>query len=340
MRALSGRLHRVGGAAAPVAVAVAVLAISLLASGLSRRSTEPSSFTPGAPSGGATRTWVSGVGDDANPCSRTAPCKTFAGAISKTASPGGQIDALDPGGFGGVTIQKGITISGAPTGTAGVLTSGTNAIVVNALSTEMVTLKNLHINGIATGGSLAGVKFLAGKSLTIEDSVIENFGVGVLFNPAAGGTLIIRNSVISNGVNSGVEVSSTSGTSKVEIINSQINGWQYGVRALDNAKVSVRSSNVSNNSVGGLGCTTSTASHCTLTAEENEITHNGAGVYAGRTSTGVATVSLYGNTISFNNQGIIHPGSAGGGVKIVSFGDNRLSGNGADGTATETKTRL
>jgi hypothetical protein len=60
----------------------------------------------------ATRTWVSGVGDDANPCSRTAPCKTFAGAISKTA-PGGEIDALDPGGFGALTITKSITIDGA-----------------------------------------------------------------------------------------------------------------------------------------------------------------------------------------------------------------------------------
>jgi hypothetical protein len=79
----------------------------------------------------ATRTWVSGVGDDANPCSRTAPCKTFAGAISKTAA-GGEINVLDPGGFGGVTITKSISII-AEGVEAGVLVSGTNAIVVNAL---------------------------------------------------------------------------------------------------------------------------------------------------------------------------------------------------------------
>src|SRR5215212_10831892 len=78
----------------------------------------------------ATRTWVSGVGDDANPCSRTAPCKTFAGAISKTAA-GGEINAIDPGGFGGVTITKSLTIRGRG-GTAGALVSGTNAIVINA----------------------------------------------------------------------------------------------------------------------------------------------------------------------------------------------------------------
>src|SRR3954471_3545021 len=77
----------------------------------------------------ATRTWVSGVGDDANPCSRTAPCKTFAGAISKTATDG-EINCLDPGGFGGVTITKAITIASEVE--AGVLVSGVNAIIVNA----------------------------------------------------------------------------------------------------------------------------------------------------------------------------------------------------------------
>src|SRR6267378_6234494 len=78
----------------------------------------------------ATRTWVSGVGDDVNPCSRTAPCKTFAGAISKTAACG-EIDALDPGGFGAVTITKSITIDG--TGTfASILASGQNGIIINA----------------------------------------------------------------------------------------------------------------------------------------------------------------------------------------------------------------
>src|SRR5919198_6054446 len=78
----------------------------------------------------ATRTWVSGVGDDANPCSRTAPCKTFAGAISKTAA-GGEISALDPGGFGAVTITKSITINGDGT-LASIVASLTNGIIINA----------------------------------------------------------------------------------------------------------------------------------------------------------------------------------------------------------------
>src|SRR5277367_490570 len=84
----------------------------------------------------ATRTWVSGVGDDANPCSRTAPCKTFAGAISKTAA-SGEINCIDPGGFGALTITKAITID--CTGVeAGVLVSGTNGFVVAAATTDVV----------------------------------------------------------------------------------------------------------------------------------------------------------------------------------------------------------
>src|SRR5437899_11215961 len=89
----------------------------------------------------ATRTWVSGDGDDVNPCSRTAPCKTFAGAISKTAACG-EIDALDPGGFGAVTITKSMTIDG--TGTmASILAAGTAGVIVNALSTDVITLRGL-----------------------------------------------------------------------------------------------------------------------------------------------------------------------------------------------------
>src|SRR5579885_2827478 len=102
----------------------------------------------------ATRTWVSGVGDDANPCSRTAPCKTFAGAISKTAA-GGEIDALDPGGFGTVTITKAITIDGTPF-QAGVLAAGVNGIVVTAGTSDIVVLRGLSIQGQGTG--LDGIK--------------------------------------------------------------------------------------------------------------------------------------------------------------------------------------
>src|SRR5438093_13689541 len=119
----------------------------------------------------ATRTWVSGVGDDANPCSRTAPCKTFAGAISKTAV-GGEIDAIDPGGFGAVTITKSITIDGGGT-FASILAAGTTGVIVNAGASGVVTLRNLSING--AGNGVHGIRILTAAAVNIENCVIFGF---------------------------------------------------------------------------------------------------------------------------------------------------------------------
>src|SRR5947209_2287253 len=124
----------------------------------------------------ATRTWVSGVGDDANPCSRTAPCKTFAGAISKTAD-GGEIDCIDPGGFGTVTITKSITIDGDGT-FASILNAGTNGINVNdsasgAPNTKVVRIRNISIQGFGTG--FIGINFTSAKALPVENCVISVF---------------------------------------------------------------------------------------------------------------------------------------------------------------------
>src|SRR6266567_2463240 len=127
----------------------------------------------------ATRTWVSGVGDDVNPCSRTAPCKTFAGAISKTAT-GGEINVLDPGGFGAVTITKAITISSEGF-EAGVLVSGTNGIVVNTPNAnDVVVIRGLDIEGLGTG--LSGIKVLTGGNVYVEKCTINRFSIGIDFD--------------------------------------------------------------------------------------------------------------------------------------------------------------
>src|SRR5947207_8809791 len=125
----------------------------------------------------ATRTWVSGVGDDVNPCSRTAPCKTFAGAISKTADKG-EIDCLDPGGFGTVTITKSITIDGTTgAGFGSILAAGTNGVNVNDSATAspnsiIVYLHNLSINGAGSG--FDGIRFTSGKQLYVDSCTIFN----------------------------------------------------------------------------------------------------------------------------------------------------------------------
>ncbi|MGY8706279.1 right-handed parallel beta-helix repeat-containing protein [Bradyrhizobium sp. 18BD] len=143
----------------------------------------------------ATRTWVSGVGDDANPCSRTAPCKTFAGAISKTAA-FGEINVLDPGGFGGVTITKSISITS--TFEAGVLVSGTNGIVVNLPSaSDRVLLQGLDIEGLGTG--INGVQIVGSGTTTIVNCAIRHFtGNGVNLVGTSGARAVVKDSIITN----------------------------------------------------------------------------------------------------------------------------------------------
>src|SRR6476619_4682496 len=129
----------------------------------------------------ATRTWVSGVGDDLNPCSRTAPCKTFAGAISKTAKDG-EISVLDPGGYGAVTITKSIYINGTHgAGYGSIINALVNGIIINITDVndvrKAVRLRALDINGASTG--INGVSILAANNVWIEDSVIDgNTGNG------------------------------------------------------------------------------------------------------------------------------------------------------------------
>lgn len=139
----------------------------------------------------ATRTWVSGVGDDANPCSRTAPCKTFAGAIGKTAA-GGEINVLDPGGFGAVTITKSITIR-SDSFTASILVSGTNGVVINAGAGDRVILEGLEFEGLNTG--LSGVNVLQAREVVVRKTTIRNFTVaGITLNSATKVRLVVEDS--------------------------------------------------------------------------------------------------------------------------------------------------
>jgi Right handed beta helix region len=175
----------------------------------------------------ATRTWVSGVGDDANPCSRTAPCKTFAGAISKTAT-GGEIDALDPAGYGAVTITKGITIDGGGGQVASVLASGTNGVVVQAGPTSVVTLRNLRINGIeGTGaGGLNGIRYLSGAALHVENCNIFGFtGDGINVATSTSGALFVTDTFLTNNGN-GIQIAPTAGNVRSSLVR---------VRAHDNS---------------------------------------------------------------------------------------------------------
>lgn len=164
---------------------------------------------PGVAHAQATRTWVSGVGDDVNPCSRTAPCKTFAGAISKTAE-GGEISVLDPGGFGTLTITKSISIV-ASGDLAGVVSSGTNGIIINADPTDSVFIDGLDIEGVNSASTgYAGVKILKAGKVVIRNTSIRDYvgaglgapaptnGTGILVQSTAAVDVLLENVILSN----------------------------------------------------------------------------------------------------------------------------------------------
>jgi len=199
----------------------------------------------------ATRTWVSGVGDDANPCSRTAPCKTFAGAISKTAA-GGEINVLDPGGFGAVTITKSISIVNEGS-LGGILASLTNGVIVNAGANDVVVLRGLDING--AGNGINGIRFLAGGALHVENCTIYGFtGKGIDARPTTASVLFVTDTIIRNnqGATGGAilvaPVAPATVVGTIERVRMQRN--RFGVRAEDGARVTVRDSVATGNSNG------------------------------------------------------------------------------------------
>ena len=154
----------------------------------------------------ATRTWVSGVGDDVNPCSRTAPCKTFAGAISKTAT-GGEINTLDSGGYGAVTIKRSITIDGTGS-VSSILAAGTTGIIIDLTdpkdAAKTVRIRGLSINGAGSG--VQGINVIAANRVSIEDSVIDGFNTNGL--SVVAGQVFVRNTTIRNNGAAGISVAS------------------------------------------------------------------------------------------------------------------------------------
>lgn len=264
----------------------------------------------------ATRTWVSGVGDDANPCSRTAPCKTFAGAISKTAT-GGEINVLDPGGFGGVTITKSITISSEGF-EAGVLVSGTNAIVINATSTSDVVLRGLDIEGLGTG--LVGIKVLGAlDSLHVEKCTINNFrgsnGSGIEIATSAAGTtqVYIKDTIVRNngqGTGGGIFVNpGVSAVVKASLDNVRMEHNVFGFKNQGNSTASVKNSVAAGNSNAGFSVVNGSA---VLNIEGSTVANNLTGVVCSNGTVRVGRSSFSGNTTAVS--------TAGGGC--FSFGNN------------------
>lgn len=285
----------------------------------------------------ATRTWVSGVGDDANPCSRTAPCKTFAGAISKTAA-NGEINVLDPGGFGGVTITKSITISSEGF-EGGALVSGTNAIIINAAATDTVVLRGLDIEGLGTG--LNGIRVLGGlAALHVEKCTIQGFrganGSGIDIAPTVAGTtkVFIKDTIVRNngqGTGGGIFIHPASGvTVKGSLDNVRIESNVFGIKVQDFSTVSISNSVASGNAFSGITALSNVGGAVALNIDHSASVNNGTN---GIISQGATSAVRIGNvTVTGNQTGLLVVSSG----QIISFNNNNIDGNTTNGAPTST----
>jgi hypothetical protein len=281
----------------------------------------------------ATRTWVSGVGDDANPCSRTAPCKTFAGAFSRTAA-SGEINCLDPGGFGAVTITRAITIQCEGV-IAGIVASAINGIVVNAPG-AVVVLHGLDINGVGTG--LAGINIIAASAVQIHKSSIRNFnagnnnGWGISAAPTSATRLDVTDSIISNNgsasTGGGIRIRPTgTGTvtgviSQVNVLNNAGTGVVVDGSAATGPQMilAVRDSVVVGNAVTGIVSNTSAANTLVRVAiDRTTVTGNATGVV----STGNGDITIGFSQVTGNSTGVRFTAPA----TLRTYQTNQIRGN-------------
>jgi len=275
------------------------------------------------------RTWVSGVGDDLNPCSRTAPCKTFAGAISKTAKDG-EISVLDPGGFGAVTITKSIYINGTHgAGYGSILNPGSSGVIINITDAadvrKAVRLRSLDINGVSSGTN--GVNIIAANNVWIEDSVIDGntgngstTGMGIRMALTNTCNLFVSDTVIHKNI-TGIRATTTVGFAVANLRNCNIEGNTTGVEASTNGFITVTGSRIAANS--GDGVKTSAAS-----AQINVkdcILANNVGIAINATAS--STIRAMSNVLLNNGQGF-----GGTTAAIQTDGQNRSGGNGGVGT--------
>ncbi len=286
--------------------------------------------------GQATRTWVSGVGDDANPCSRTAPCKTFAGAISKTAA-GGEIDALDPGGFGAVTITKSITIDGSPY-TAGVLvTGGVSGIVINAGASDVVTLRGISFDGVG-GQGLKGISVLQAGRVVVDHCQIFGFSPrAISVEPNANPVeVFISDTLVKGSASNGIVVAPASAAISARVTLNRVNvagSLNFGLSVTGGGIVAARDSTFSEN-----GLTTSLA-NIRVDGSAGSATVDLDNVLVDGSTTGIialnSAIVRVNNSSIVNNTGAAISASA---ASVLSFGNNRVVGNNVNGTFTGSAT--
>jgi hypothetical protein len=290
----------------------------------------------------ATRTWVSGVGSDANPCSRTAPCRTFSGALLKTAARG-EISVLNPGGYGTVTIGKSINIVGEWGGEAGIVSIGATGITVNAAATDIVNLRGLMIEGGGTG--INGIRYQAGGFLHVQNTVIRGVrggaagaNNGIIVNPSAGSlvltldnVVVADNGTLANG-GAGLLIKPTGSAAvrasvvRLQALNNRVGIDVDGDVGTGSIDLAVTDSTLSRNAGDGVSCFSPNAGDALVrvTVDSSLSAGNGGiGVH----SVGQRCAVRVKDTVSISNAAAgLQANNSG---VLASYGDNATEGNGA-----------
>lgn len=289
----------------------------------------------------ATRTWVSGVGDDVNPCSRTAPCKTFAGAISKTAA-GGEINCLDPGGFGAVSIIKSMTINCIYT-EGGVLAGG-NGITVNMPATTDVTfLRGLDIFGV--NPPTHGIRFINNGTLHVEDCTIRRFNAansfGISAQPSGQAKMTIINTTIAengNGATGGgilIQPTGAGGSLFTDMINVRVQGnanvglkIDMGGNTSPTGSTTFIKDSQFSNSPTGMQLIHNAGNSLAVALVQNSVFNHNTTVGMNASGTGAGVIRVDGSVLTGNTLAV----SFSGGGTVRSYGNNIVDGNGGGTT--------
>jgi hypothetical protein len=281
---------------------------------------------------GPNRTFVSGTGTDSGACTHTAPCLTFAYALTQTAA-GGEIDVLDPADYGPVLITHAISIVNDGVGVASIGVSSGNAITINVGPSDSVRLRGLTIDGF--GGAIAGIAFGSGGNLEIENCVVQNFtNSGIVIAPDTSSSFTVSNTIASNNGHNGLVVGPfgsavVAGVFSQVKANNNFNGITVGgtLTSAASLNVNIVDSEFSNNSNAGIGVNSANGAAPTAVTIRNSVaSYNGTGLFAR-----FANLRIGHSVVTGNITGV---GSFGG--TLTTYGDNDINGNTFDNTAVLT----
>jgi hypothetical protein len=282
---------------------------------------------------GLTRTFLSALtGNDANACSPTSPCRTFAHAIAVTAA-GGEVIALDSGGYGAVSISQAVSIIAAPGAYAGITVFSGDGITINVAASDAVILRGLTLNGL---GGNNGVNFNSGGTLILENCFVTNFpNNGIL--ASTGGSLAVRDTNI-KGCGNGIYLSLSAGTLLTSIDHCRLdfngNGFQAQSTSGGITQTSATNSTANHNFTGWV-CGNASSGIDELHLESCSASENGGdGLYSN--SSNVLTFLLFSQCVIVNNSGFGVGQGGSGSVQSRANNSVRLNGSGSFGGTVGT----